>query len=48
MLVETGDLEATATQMRHKNLNTTRRYTKAAASLRAARAIATLNKSRGL
>lgn len=47
-LVETGDLEATAELLRHKNLNTTRRYTKAAAKVRAARAVTQLNKSKGL
>ena len=46
-LVETGDLEATAEMLRHRNLNTTRRYTKAAAKVRAARAVGTLNQSKG-
>lgn len=47
-LVESGDLEATAEMMRHRNLNTTRRYTKAAAKARAALAVTKLNRSKGI
>lgn len=48
ILVETGDLQATAEMLRHKNLNTTRRYTKAAAKVLVARAVAKLNRSQGV
>ena len=39
-----GDLEAVATLMRHKNLNTTRRYLQAASSIRARRAVGKINR----
>lgn len=40
-----GDLSATAHQLRHRNLNTTGRYAKAAAALRAELAVAKMNQS---
>ena len=43
VLAETGDLEATATLMRHATLQQTRRYTQAAAAERARRAVARVN-----
>jgi integrase len=43
MLSETGDLEGTATLMRHATLQQTRRYTQAAAALRAQNAIRVVN-----
>lgn len=46
ILVVTGDLEATATLMRHANINTTRRYIQAAANIRARRAVQQVNRSR--
>ncbi len=45
VLVATGDLEATATLMRHANINTTRRYAQAAANIRAQQAVKALNKA---
>lgn len=40
-----GDLSATAHQLRHRNLNTTRRYAKAAAAMRAELAVDKMNRS---
>lgn len=48
LLTETGDLQATAEMMRHRNLNTTRRYTRKAAEKRTALAVQRLNRSGGL
>ena len=48
LMVETGDLQATADMLRHRNLNTTRRYTRQAAEKRTAQAVQRLNRSKGL